>query len=218
MNHFYKFKKISYTLLAILSWIAASSFTPNRSQHTFTGIIHYTVFYESKSPFVTIQSLEERYGTKVSIYYQQGKYKIVSNGQEASVIIYHSQTNTRYMVNSNDSGIVEYADSAVPEKIAWYAKGRSSMVVMDKKCKGVVMETPIGIYSYYFDPKLYIDPAPYSHHNYANFNYYLALAHSPFLQYVYDGTEYRKTIVAESIEEKALDDSEFALPNGVVAR
>ncbi|MFN0201890.1 MAG: hypothetical protein ACKVTZ_10230 [Bacteroidia bacterium] len=66
---------------------------------------------------------------------------------------------------------------------------------------------------YWFDTEIYSNPDNYRNVKFSFKNVYISEAQSPWLQFIYDGNSFSIKYTATKIEEKALDDSEFRLPN-----
>jgi hypothetical protein len=82
-------------------------------------------------------------------------------------------------------------------------------MVMDRRCDIFVIENPWSTTTYFYDPDIKLNPRYYRDHGFDYLNLYMRRARAPYLKCVYDGIDYKKTMVATDIEPMDLDDSIF---------
>ena len=196
-----KFISIVFVTLFSLSSIAKES---------FEGVITYSIKATSLTDKVSSSRVQEIYGNIMKVYYKMGFKKVEMASHEDAWEVYSSEKNKQYirLPNSNE---VEVADGSKETRVlASFNDEPSDLVVLGKNTRLLTIKYKDGsISKYWYSPDIYIDPEQFKNLNFAYQNKYWEVAQSPYLKHVRISNVTKVVYVAEEIDEKKLDYSEF---------
>lgn len=210
---------LSVCVLILASFLALS-FRPGKdgedlenshASREFCGKITYTVILESKCPLLDTHKLQEMYGNTMVMYIKNGAYKMVYNGTAVKEVLYLGEQNKQFFVmDQSDSLLWRTCRKIKHADLRTYSR-RMQSNVLDRNCDAFSIENDWSTTTYLFDPHMKLNPRYFRDHGFDYFNTYLRHARAPYLKCVYDGPDYKKTLIATEIEETDLSDDIFTV-------
>ena len=215
-------KLISIIFFASLFLNCASTTRGNdASKKEFEGIILYKVIAESKTKNISTANLQKLYGDTMVMFIKSGKYKMSYSGLRVKDILYLSETNNEYTIFHNIDTLYVSSCANDPRPLTSFKESDEEEWILNRKCKKIV--TIVGTdeddtwgsvqNSYWYDPEIYLDPAPYMNRKISHVHLYYEAAKSPWLKYKFEGTSFNLSYTAISLEVKTLKKSLFELPD-----
>ncbi len=180
------------------------------AKESFEGVITYSITATSLTDKVSSSRVQEIYGNIMKIYYKTGFKKIEMASHEDAWEVYSSEKNKQYIRLPNSSE-VEVADGSKEARVlASLNDEPSDLVILGKNTRLLTIKYKDGsISKYWYSPDIYIAPEQFKNLNFAYQNKYWEVAQSPYLKHVRISNVTKVVYVAEEIDEKKLDYSEF---------
>ena len=175
----------------------------------FSGKITYAVIIESKCPLVDSRTLQEKYGSTMTLYIRPGDYKMVYDGTSVKEVLYRGKENKQFIYLDEADSVLWRSCRPQDRKFVRTFKRQDQCFIMDRECDAFSIETPNSTTTYLYDPRLRLSPRYFRYHGVDHFNTYLRRARAPYLKCVFDGPLYKKTLIATNIEEMELEDEIF---------
>jgi hypothetical protein len=177
----------------------------------FCGKITYTVIVESKCPLLDTRKLQKMFGTSMTLYIKDGAYKMMYNGTAVKEVLYVGKENKQFIVmGETDSVLWRKCTKISGGGIRTYMR-REQCSVMNHECDALSIENDWSTTTYLFDPKMRLNPKDFKNHGFDYLNTYIRKARAPYLKCVYDGPDYKTTMIATDVEEMELNDDIFQL-------
>ena len=201
-----------FASIFLIAGITFSSFKAQEKQ-SFEGIIVYRIDVQSKTPNISTENLQKLYGKQISISIQGNKYRMSYSGLDLKEVFYLGSTNKQYAVRNDIDTLFTTNCTEEKRQLVSSVITAETAVVLGHKCRVLTNNLGATQNKYWFDSSIYIDPSNFKNHQFGYFNVYYEKAKSPYLKYIYNGTNFSLTYTAISIQEKKLSGSVFQLPN-----
>lgn len=204
---------MKYSIIAIISlafFIGFSAAPPPKKE--FEGIITYVTTVESKTPDFSNTMVQNAYGDIMTLYYKNGNYKMVFNGDDIRAIYYLRSKNTMYTVRKGIDTLFASPCDAEPRPLVSSVYKVNAEVILKRKCDQVVNDLGEVKNFYWFDPSLYVDPAHFKQHLFGHVNVYFEKARSFWIKYKFEAPLLHVTHTATKIKRTRLPDNTFELP------
>ena len=195
----------------LLAGITISSFEAQEKQ-SFEGTIVYRIDAQSKTPNISTENLQKLYGKQMALSIQGNKYRMSYSGLDLKEVFYLGSTNKQYALRNDIDTLfitncTEENRQLVSPKIT-----SGTAVILGHKCRVLTNNLGTTQNQYWFDSSIYINPSNFKNHKFGYFSVYYEKAKSPYIKYIYNGTNFSLTYTAISIQEKKLSSSVFQLP------
>jgi hypothetical protein len=185
----------------------------------FEGVIVYDTEVESVPGGQSAEELKAYFGDTMEYYFKDGNYRMVFRGGSLREVLYRADKNRQYTMLEGASTVYWVSMSEAEDPMLGASMVQGAGEVAGRPCDLITMSTLKGaVIRYHFDPSLAIDPEPLQEHHYGHVAELLRLARAPYLLYEYEGTDYRLSHRARSVERRELDDELFAKPKGRVKK
>ena len=189
-------------------------FFNNLFSQPFEGIITFKNTYKSKIKSMNSDQLNTLMGTKQDYYIKNSNYASLLNGAFIKKQIYLSSENRGYTITGQ-------TDTAYWED---YKVNKDSMltyqILLDKDtvlgipCNLLIIQTKSSkAYYYYNSNNLVIEPSKFKNHNYGNWYNVISITKCIPLKTIYENEQFQMVSIATKIEELAVDDAIFNLPD-----
>jgi hypothetical protein len=200
--------KIAFILLLTL-------FSTVLVAQSFEGKIMYRNSYKSKLPTVSDDQWNDMLGTSQEYLIKGGDYKSVLNGSLMQWQLYRQADNKIYNKMANSETLL-WNDGAInADEILKSEINRGVAEVLGYKCDELILTSKSGIQKYYFNSKFSVDPALFEQHKFGNWGAMLKATKAIPLKIIINNEQITLESVAVEIKPGKLDNSSFALPEGV---
>ena len=219
--------KNNFFLILLSLIIVITSCQNEKHQKEFIGIITYKTkikynhnSYLSKNKNVTDSinnSIQKSFGDTMKLFIKKGNYKILSNGKTIETL-YLTKDNKQYIkYKNNDSIYVLNCDSSNKTLINYSIK-KDITKINGHLCNLLDLQftrenDTISVKCYY-DPKIYVNPEYYKDKKLGEENILFNLTKSICLKYIFKDKDITIEETAIKLEEKAIPDDFFNIPQG----
>lgn len=180
----------------------------------FKGKVEYANSYKSKLEGLNIEEIENLLGKKRIYYLQESFYKSITYGEQESQELYNSDENRVYYKETNSDSIYWVDASRKYIEVDGYKMDASEERILGFKCDRLIIQSKLGIITYYYNRRFPIDPEKFKKHHYSSWDLYTSLAKAVPLKIVYEFDDFTLTSIAISVVEKAVDPKVFEIPKG----
>lgn len=199
-------------MLGAIFCTALVGFSAAKPKKEFEGVITYITTVESKTPDFTTAQLQEAYGNLMTLYYKNGNYKMVFNGDDIRLIYYLKEKNTMYTVRKGIDTLFTAPCDQETRTLFSSVYTAGAETILKKKCDLVVNDLGEMKNHYWFDPSLYVRPEHFSKYTLGFVNVYFEKAKSFWIKYWFEAPLLNVTHTAVSIKRTKIPDSTFDLP------
>lgn len=205
--------RLQILTLLILSYFLISC------QNDFEGIIEYKIEYEIHDKNIDLNSLKKQMGTSTISYIKNGFYKDIANAEFMSFHLFrYTDTSIYYMHSMSDDTLIVKKVNAEPSTKIDIKTEQSSLKILDFDCNKISFEGDFFTYSYYYSPKLKLDPEYYKEFSYNNKYIIMKSMKAPYLKLTMKNKAFTVNITAVNIESKKFDSSVFTQPKNKIRK
>ena len=180
---------------------------------SFEGRISYLVTVESRHEKIPEKLLVESYGTRTTIYYKRGNTRMEWHGGRAEWEIYLAAENRHYLKIGDQPALQVSDGSEEDRELLDFRDEASNEVVLGHSTREVSVEYTDGTVSkYWYDPEIYMDPAPFRNLKFAHLNRYWQTAQAPYLKHERTTELSRVVYTATAISSEPIADDLFSIP------
>jgi hypothetical protein len=179
----------------------------------FEGKITYANSYKSKLSQLTDQQLETMMGTTQNYYIKGANYKSIFNGTFIKMHLYRSAENKSYSLTANSDSLYSEDYSKNNDVATKSEVGKAQETVSGILCNVLIIYTPKGKTTYYYNSKYGVNPVNFSQHRYGNWYYLLSKTKALPLKIISENEQFTLISIAVSITPMKLEETIFTLPD-----
>ena len=192
------------------------------SAQTFEGVVHYNIDIEMTLPpdadedakkFApqVLAMMKQLVGSECSYYFKSGEFKVTSNGAHPEEI-YKPDQDAMFRLDDDEGVYQEFALGQTLGKLEKVKHSDETAVVLGRTCKKVEFYFDDNLAVYWYDPTLKLDPDDFAKIERDNWAGMVKECSAVPLKFAIGSPdEMIATFTARQIEQKDLDDAEFAL-------
>lgn len=201
--------KKAFTLIIVALFVVVSY------GQNFEGKVVYRNSYKSKIPNVSDAQLTQMMGSMQEYFIKDGNYKSILNGSLFQWQLYVNKDNKLYSKMANSETLLWNDGLVNADEVLKVEVKKDVTEILGYKCDELVFILKDGTERYFFNLKLFIDPALFANHKLGNWYKFLSISKSLPLKSIIEKRQFTVESVATEIKEMKLESKLFELPAGI---
>lgn len=179
----------------------------------FEGYIEYEIAYKVHTPTISIESLEQNFGTKSRTYFKNGFYKEITNSTYYSFQLFRYDKSEIYFTHEVDDTLrISSIEAKDKNQKFEYEVFENAATVLGINCHKLVVKDGFGTKSYYYSSKYSLDAEFYRGFTSSNKDKILDLMEAVYLKLDMEYPYYTVFIEATKIKREKLNPTCFQIP------
>lgn len=197
----------------LLSFLCLLNFKTTAQNEHFEGAIIYDIVYQDKTGEMSDEEAQQFMGNEQKFSIKGDKYASEMNGFLNVKQIYVGN-DTLYSQMGGINALMYIDAKENPDSLISYKITEVDEKILGYDCQLLEIKSTEGLTSYYFNPKIVVNPEDYKNHEYGFWKFSLNVTGGALpLKSISDYEDLKLVIIAKSIDREILDDAIFTLPS-----
>jgi hypothetical protein len=181
----------------------------------FEGKVMYKNIVKSKIPGLSDERLNSMVGSDQEYFIKGGRYKSMTNGTMVTMQVYDNKTNRIYNKRNGSDTLFWFDASANTNTVISYEIKKNEKNILGNTCDAIIIKTPTGSTTFYYNAKYKVDGTIFKRHNYSNWAFFVGKTGALPLETVIESNQFKIESIAVDIQRLKLADSIFEIGENI---